>query len=79
MASLGFRVVDIPSRGIGDGENMVALGAQENETAVVALTLGVFDLFHRGHFHFLKEVAAQSDKMIVGMHTDSFVSIVNES
>jgi len=55
------------------GTSDTMAGLQVNGSAVVGFTLGTFDLFHRGHVHHLTEVAARSDKMIVGLHTDNFV------
>lgn len=37
------------------------------------LTLGTFDLFHRGHVELLRKCGAIGDRVIVGLNTDAFI------
>lgn len=36
------------------------------------ITYGTFDLFHVGHLHLLRRLAALGDRLIVGVSTDEF-------
>ncbi|KAJ6233539.1 spectrin beta chain [Anaeramoeba flamelloides] len=48
---------------------------QENEKdVVVGYVPGVFDLFHTGHKSFLSKAHTLCDRLIVGVHTDKFVT-----
>jgi len=40
----------------------------------ILYTGGTFDLFHFGHVEFLKKCKMISDKVVVSLNTDSFVS-----
>ncbi len=40
----------------------------------VGYIVGVFDLFHSGHIHLINRVLEQVDKLVVGIHTDTFVA-----
>ena len=41
---------------------------------VIGYTTGVFDLFHIGHLHLLKNSKSLCDKLVVGVTTDDLVS-----
>jgi len=38
------------------------------------LTLGTFDLFHRGHVEFLRHCRSQIPRLVVGLNTDRFAA-----
>lgn len=40
----------------------------------IVFTNGVFDLFHKGHVHYLQEAKALGDVLIVGLNSDESVS-----
>jgi cytidyltransferase-like protein len=40
---------------------------------VCCLTVGCFDMFHRGHAKLLKKLTAESDKLVVGVHDDDSI------
>ncbi|KAJ8317929.1 hypothetical protein KUTeg_003020 [Tegillarca granosa] len=42
----------------------------------IVYVAGAFDLFHIGHLDFLEKAAAEGDFVIVGLHTDNYVSEV---
>lgn len=46
------------------------LYSTENFPGTIALTCGIFDLFHYGHLSFLQAVASEVDHLIVGMNSD---------
>lgn len=49
----------------------VQIGKGEmGEVQTIVLTYGTWDLFHYGHYFFLKRAKALGDKLIVGVSTD---------
>ncbi len=40
----------------------------------ILYTGGTFDVFHYGHMNFLKQCAKISDKVIVSLNTDEFIT-----
>ena len=42
---------------------------------VIVLTYGTFDLFHYGHYRFLKRAKALGDYLYVGISTDEFCKL----
>ncbi|KAJ6243455.1 spectrin beta chain [Anaeramoeba flamelloides] len=46
----------------------------EKNDVVVGYVPGVFDLFHTGHKTFLNKAHSLCDRLIVGVHTDQFVT-----
>ena len=40
---------------------------------VCCLTVGCFDLFHRGHAKLLKTLTSETDKLVVGVHDDESI------
>ncbi len=45
---------------------------------IIGYTTGVFDLFHIGHLHMLKNAKSLCDKLIVGVTTDELVAYKNK-
>ena len=39
----------------------------------VGITIGIFDLFHRGHLNLVKSAKELCDYLIVGIHSDEYV------
>ena len=40
---------------------------------ILGYTAGVFDLFHIGHLHILKNAKSVCDRLVVGVSTDELV------
>lgn len=38
----------------------------------VGYSVGVFDLFHKGHDKFIRSCLSYVDELIIGVHTDTF-------
>ena len=34
---------------------------------------GIFDFFHKGHLHFIKECLEKFDSLLIGIYSDSFL------
>lgn len=45
---------------------------------VIGYTTGVFDLFHIGHLHMLKNAKSMCDRLVVGVSTDDLVLYKNK-
>jgi rfaE bifunctional protein nucleotidyltransferase chain/domain len=56
-------------------EDLASLAAIWKEQGLkVVFTNGCFDLIHLGHIQYLREAAAQGDKLIVALNADASVS-----
>lgn len=59
---------------LGDSEEVMLLADRwHDEGLTIGFTNGCFDLIHPGHISLLTQAAAQCDRLVVGLNTDSSV------